>query len=192
VSEPGQESLEDLAIGHPELVLPKAQGVQNFAGHQRDLAVEAQGELIHRNHVEVALQKLTKAAVLGTLAAPAMLNLVALEGKAEIAEVLRHVASKRHRQIVVQTELRLLVAFGPRVEPRQQIHLFVGVPALGHQDLEPFYRRRLDRRKAVELEDVDDAGEHRSGHELLLGSVLGKSADALGFHQRLCFIIGHR
>ena len=97
------------------------QGAKSLVHDQRQLGVIVQRQLAVTHHVNISLNELTETPLLGTLAAPYLLNLVALKGKGQLPGVLKHVASKGHGQIEVQPQLfaRVLIFTRGRLQARQ-------------------------------------------------------------------------
>ena len=93
--------------------------------------------------VEVALPELAVAALAGVLAAPDRAHVIALERRAELADVLGREAGERHRQVEAQGH----VAVAMIAEAVDELVGFVA--ALAEQDLGVFQGRRVDRREAV-------------------------------------------
>ena len=101
--------------------------------------------------VEVALPEFAVAARLGVLAAPDRAHVVALERRAELADVLGREAGERNGQVEAQGHVAVAVIL-EAVEMS-----YVGlVAALAEQDFGVFQGRRVDGREAVGA--VDRAG----------------------------------
>ena len=121
-------------------------------GHDQrklDLVVERQGVAV--DDVDVGLQELAVATLLRALTPPRLLDLVAPEREVQLAGVLQHVPGERHGQVEVQAKTAVGVVL--RLQPPQQVDLLVGL-ALAQQLVERLDRPGLDRREAVQLEDV--------------------------------------
>ncbi len=152
--EPGQA--EHLRVGQGD------EGGQHHPGH---LDVVVEGEGVAPDHVDVGLGELAEAPLLGTLAAPDLLHLVAAEGEVELAGVLQHVAGERHGQVEVQADP--CVALGV-VQALEDVDLLRGLP-LAQQLVQRLDRPRLDAGEAVQLEGLDQAGD-----DTLLDHPLGR------------------
>ena len=113
------------------------------------------------DRVEVALHELAVAAALRVLAAPHGGDVVALERRAQLADVLGGEAGQRHGEVEPQADVAAAVVL-------EAVELLVGFrAALAEQDFEVLQRRRVDRAEAVGAKDaprgVDDllARHHR-------------------------------
>ena len=106
----------------------------------RSIRVSADG-------VKVALVELAVAPVLSVLTAPDRTDVVALEGGAELADVLGSKASKWHGQVKAQGHVSPPVI-------REAIHLLVAlVAAFAREYLAVFKRGRVDGGEAVGTKD---------------------------------------
>ena len=119
------------------------------------------GDAVGADRVEVALHELAVAAALRVLAAPDRGDVVALERRAEFADVLGGEAGERHGEVEPQADVAAAVVL-------EVVELLVGfVAPLAEEDFEVLERRRIDRAKAVGAIDapgrVDDllARHHR-------------------------------
>ena len=95
--------------------------------------------------VEVALPELAEAAGLRRLAAPDRAHVIALERRAELADVLGGEAGERHRQVEAQGHVAAAVV-------REAVELPLNLRLRAHlaeQDFRVFQGRRVDRREAV-------------------------------------------
>src|SRR5262249_27887294 len=143
-----------------------------------DLGVVDRVQRVAADHVHVALVELAEAAALGALAAPHLLDLVAAERERQLVGVLGDVAGQRHRQVEVQTHVRLgaaLLWLADRVD--LPLHA-----ALGGQHVEPFHRRRLDRREAVELELLPDDAQAALLRQAKVRQPLREARDGFDLH----------
>ena len=107
------------------------------------------GEYLGIDNVDVSLSELAIPTLLGTLASPDLLDLIAPEGKSKVVSVLQYVAGKRHRQIEAQTKIGWLVRIG--VQPLDCIYLLVDLTLLS-QAIQWFDSPSLDRSEAVQFE----------------------------------------
>ena len=117
--------------------------------------------LVRADRVEVALHELAVAAALRVLAAPHGGDVVPLERRAELADVLGGKAGQRHGEIEPQADVAAAVVL-------EAVELLVGLrAAFAEEDFEVLERRRVDRAEAVRAEHaprgVDDplARQHR-------------------------------
>ena len=97
---------------------------------QRQLGVIVQRQLAVTHHVNISLDELTETPLLGTLAAPYLLNLIALKGEGQLPRIFKHVAGKGHGQVKVQPQLftRVLIFTRGGLQTRQQVNLLGGLP----------------------------------------------------------------
>ena len=113
-------------------------------------------ELTVAHDVDIRLRELTEATVLGTLAAPHLLDLVALEREIQLVRVLDHVAGERNGQVEVQTHALVLGSACARRRGLQGLQAIEHVDLLGglalrFQLLEGFHRTGFDAREAVQF-----------------------------------------
>src|SRR5699024_9558706 len=118
-------------------------------------------------------------AVLGALAAPHLLHLVALEREREVARVLEDPARERHREVEVQAELLVRLSALLLLEATQHVDLLGGL-TLAEQLVERLDRPRLDGREAVELEGLAQDVEDVLRDDAPLGAPLRKSGQGGG------------
>ena len=164
-----QDALQHLAVIDADHELADRHLAKHAVDDARDLGFGEVGKRLAIDHVDIALVELAEAAALHlrVLAAPDALDLIAPEGKGELALAHRHVASERHREIEAQRALRrrLVVLVGG--EARERVDLLLGA-ALGGEHLDPLGRRRLDRQEAEALEVAADELDERVELELVL------------------------
>ena len=153
------------------------QPAERLGDDERHLGLEVRGQLADVDDVDVGLGELAVAALLGPLAAPDLLDLVAAEREGELPGVLEHVARERHGEVEVQAELGVLAAVSSRGEPADAVDLLVGVAALAEQPLDGLDGPGLERREAVQLEDLADDVEDVQLEEPLGGQELGEPRD---------------
>ena len=130
------------------------------------------------DRVEVALHELAVAAALRVLAAPHGGDVVALERRAQLADVLGGEAGQRHGEIEPQADVAAAVVL-------EAVELLVGfVAAFAGEDFEVLERRRVDRAEAVGAKDapgrVDDplARHHR------LRQIVAEAFERAGLDER--------
>ena len=128
-------------------------------------------QLAITHDVDIRLRELAEATVLGALAAPHLLDLVALEREIQLVRVLDHVAGEGNGQVKVQTHALVLGSACARRRGLQGLQAVEHVDLLGglalrFQLLEGLDRTGFDAREAVQfkhatqlVEDVhlDDA-----------------------------------
>ena len=145
---------------------------------QRDLDLVVRGQFAEVDDVDVGLHELAVAALLGALAAPARLDLVAAEREVELPGVLEHVAGERHRQVEVEPEPGV-AALGVGLEAAQHVHLFRGL-ALAQELVHRLDRAGLQVREAVELEGAAEMVDDLLLDDPLPGQQFGESRERLG------------
>jgi hypothetical protein len=134
--------------------------------------MQRQGAIAH--HVEVGLIELAVAPLLRPLAAPDLLDLVALERELQLAAKLLHVPRQGHRQIEVQSELIALALAA--LEAADGVDL-LGRLALMGEERDRFDRTRLQRHEPVQFEPSADAVEHLLLDDPLVGQPLREPAE---------------
>ena len=130
---------------------------------------------VARDDVDVGLRELAVAALLWTLAAPHLLDLVAPQRELEPARVLQHVARERDGEVVVQAEACVVGVVGG-VQPAQDVHLVVDL-TLTQQLVERLGGARLDRGEPVQLERRAQRVDHVQLDDTLGGQELGEAAE---------------
>ena len=133
--------------------------------------------------VEIALHELAVAAALGVLAAPDGGDVVALERRAQLVDVLRGEAGQRHRQVETQPDPAAAVVL-------ELVELLVGLFApFAGQDFQIFQGRRVDGAEAVGAIDppggVDEplAGNHHL-RQIIAETFERAGNDALWIHDK--------
>ena len=105
------------------------------------------GDRAGADRVEVALHELAVAAALRVLAAPDGGDVIALERRAQLADVLGGEPGQRHRQVEPQPDPTAAVVL-------KLVELLVGLLApLAGEDFQVLQRRRVDRAEAVRAID---------------------------------------
>ncbi len=127
--------------------------------HQGGLDVRGGGA--GADGIEVALHELAEAAGLRPLAPPDRGDVVALEGRAQLVDVLRGEAGQRHGEIEPQPDPALALVL-------ELVDLLVGFfAAFAGENFQVFQRRRVDGAEAVGAIDPPRrfheplAGDHR-------------------------------
>ena len=176
------QAIEDQAIVDVDGEALKAQGLKQVVNDQHCFNIRGVG--VGADGVEVALVELAVAPVLSILAAPDRADVVALEGCAELADVLGSKAGKRYGQIEAQGHVAAPVI-------REAIHLLVAlVAAFAGEYFAVFKGGRVNGSEAV-------GAENRAGlvDQFLArhGQGGGEVAEALkGPRRDQFFFVGHR
>ena len=170
------EALGDLAVVDLDAELPHRQPAERLGDDERHLGLEVRGELADVDDVDVGLGELAEPPLLRPLAAPDLLDLVAAEREGELAGVLEHVAGEGHGEVEVQAQRGIPAAVVAR-EPADAVDLLVGVAALAEQPLDGLDGPGLERREAVQLEDLTDDVEEVQLEEAFGGQELGEPGD---------------
>src|SRR3546814_17092597 len=84
---PFEEAAQQLAVVELDSELADGELFERGVDHRRDLGVEAGGQRVLADHVDVALVELAEAAALGALAAVHALHLVAAERERQVVLV---------------------------------------------------------------------------------------------------------
>ena len=169
------EALGELAVVHAQHERRDGQLGQRVHDDECQLHVVAERERAVPHHVDVRLRELPRAPLLGALAAPDLLDLVAAEREREVPTVLHHVAREGHGEVEVQGQgalgaglVRILV------QARDAVDLLVDL-TLAQQLLHGLHRTGLDRGEAVQLEGPPQGVHHVLLHDPLLGEPLGET-----------------
>ena len=117
---PAVEALGDLAVVDLDDHAADGEPGEDLGHDQRHLGLEVRRQLADVDDVDVGLGELAVAPLLGTLAAPHLLDLVAAEREGQVPGVLQHVAREGHGEVEVQAELG--VAARPRPSPASRLH----------------------------------------------------------------------
>ena len=96
--------LRELAIVNRDGETGNRKLAKYFGHDDRDVGIHVRRQSILPDDVDIGLVKLPKATVLGTLAAPHLLDLVAAEREREVVLVLKHVARERNGEVKVKAE----------------------------------------------------------------------------------------
>ena len=142
-----------------------------------DVVVERQGAVA--DDIDVGLDELAETPLLGTLSAPDLLNLVALEGEGEQPGVVDDVAGERDGQVEVKAQLLARVRIGlglagVGLQAVEEVDLLGGLALLRELD------QRLDGAGLDTAESVELEGAAQDVDEVLLddaarGEPLGKA-----------------
>ena len=98
------EALDQLAVVDLERQRGQRQRAERLDHHPHHLDVVVEGQLVAADDVDVGLGELAVAPLLGPLAAPRGLDLVAAERELEPPGVLQHVAGERHGEVEVHAQ----------------------------------------------------------------------------------------
>ena len=164
-----QDALQQLAVVDADAELADRHFPEDCVDDARDLGLEEIRQRVATDDVDVALIELAEAPALhlGVLAAPHALDLVAAEGKGELALAHRDVAGERHREVEAQRPLGRRFVVLLRGQARKRVDLLLGAAFRG-EHLDPLGRGRLDRQEAVALEVAPDEIEERVELQLVL------------------------
>ena len=152
---------------HRRQAEPVVQLLQRLQHDQRCLDVMVLGERVLADDVDVGLCELPVAALLGTLAAPDLLDLVAAEREVQVPGVLQHVAGQRHGQVEVQAEV-IAGVLGCGMQAPDDVDL-LGDLALAGQRRHRLHRSGLNAGETVQLEGLPQQVDSR-----LLDDALGR------------------
>ena len=178
------EALDELAVVDLERQRRQGQRPERLDHHPHDLDVVVEAEGVAPDDVDVGLGELAVAALLGPLAPPGRLDLVAPERELQLAGVLQDVAGEGHGQVEVQAQARVRVALGG-LEAAQGVDLLVDLPALG-EAVERFDDARLDVGEAVQLEGPREGGDHLALDDALGRQQLGEPAQRGDLGDHVC------
>jgi len=140
-SQPLQQAVQHAAVVDADRKTVETDRAHQVVDHQHRLDVGR--DAARADRVKVALHELAIAAALGVFAAPHRGDVVAFERRAQLADVLGHEASQRHRQIEPHADLAPTMILEP-------VQLAVRlVAALAGQHFQVLQRRRIDGTEAV-------------------------------------------
>ena len=130
--------------------------------------------------IDVRLREFTEATVLRTLAAPHLLDLVALEREIQLVRVLDHVAGKGNGQVEVQTHAFVLGSACARRRSLQGLQAVEHVDLLGglalcFQLLEGLDRTGFDAREAVQFKHATQLVEDMHLNDAALREPFGET-----------------
>ena len=139
------------------------------------------GGALGADRVEIALHEFAVAAALGVFAAPDRGDVVALERRAEFADVLGGEAGERHGQVEAEADVAAAVVL-------EAVELLVGFRApFAEEDFQILECRRIDRAEAVGAKHapggVHDrfAGEH-DGRQIVAEALQSARLDGRAGH----------
>ena len=171
------EALGELAVVDPQHELRDGQLREGVDDHQGHLDVVAERQCAVADDVDVRLRELAGAALLGALAAPDLLDLVAAEREVQVPGVVHDVAGERHGEVEVQRQLALLgTAVLVLLQTGDAVDLLVDL-ALAQQLIHGLHSAGLDRGEPVQLEGLPQRVEHVQLHEPLLREPLGEAGE---------------
>ena len=137
-------------------------------------------QLAVTHDIDIRLRELTETTVLGALAAPDLLDLVALEREVQLIGVLDDVTRERHGQVEVQAHALVLGSTCARrrglesLQAIQHVDLLGGL-ALGFQLLQGLDRSGFDARKAVQFKHAPQLVEDVHLNDAPLGEPFGET-----------------
>ena len=174
----GVEALGHLAVGDVDAHRRDGQGGQGLVHDQGHLHVVVQGQGAVADDVDIGLDELPVAPLLGPLAAPDLLDLVALEGEVQGPCVVHHVAGEGDGEVEVQAQLLARVGHlgGVGLEPGEEVDLLGGLPLPG-QLAQGLHGAGLNAAEAVELEGVAQGVEEEALHHVTRGEPLGEAGE---------------
>ena len=173
-------ALDDLAVVHEHAHRWERQVVESLGHDEGQIHLEVEGQLAVTDNVDIGLRELAETALLGTLAAPHLLDLVALEREIQLVRVLHDVAGEGHRQVEVQAHTFVLGRTRPGsgglegLEAIQNVDLLRGL-ALGLELSQRLDRARLDARESVQLKDTAQLVEDMHLDDAALGEPFGET-----------------
>ena len=156
------EALSDLAVGDVDGDGRHRQSAERLVHDEGDLDVVVERQGTVTDDVDVGLDELAEASLLGPFPAPDLLDLVALEGEGQQPCVVDDVAGEGDSQVEVESQLLARIRLGLGgigLQAAEQVDLLGGLPLL-RQLAQRLDGAGLDAAEAVELEgaaqDVDE------------------------------------
>ena len=180
--EPAVEALDQLAVVDLDRQPRQGEPGQGLDHHPHHLDVVVERQLVATDDVDVGLGELAVATLLGPLATPRGLDLVAPERELQVAGVLQDVAGERDGQVEVQAQLPTSRCRPPTVvglEPAQDVDLLVDLTALG-EPVERLDGAGLDVGEAVQLEGARSEAIVSRSTTRAAGSSSGKPLSGVG------------
>ena len=169
----GVEAVEDLAVVDLDLELGQAKLGKGIVNDGGDLGLVEDVQLPVADHVDIRLIEFPEAAPLGPLAPVDLADLVAPEGKGQLAVVGGDVFGQGHGQIKAQCQIAV-----PLLEA---VDLLFGLAAaLGQQHLRRFDDRGIQGREAVEGVALPQHAHHPLHLHLIPGGQLHKAGEGPG------------
>ena len=156
------EALSDLAVGDVDGDGRHRQSAERLVHDEGDLDVVVERQGTVTDDVDIGLDELAEASLLGPFPAPDLLDLVALEREGQQPGVVDDVAGEGDGQVEVEPQLLARIRLGLGgigLQAAEQVDLLGGLPLL-RQLAQRFDGAGLDAAEAVELEgaaqDVDE------------------------------------
>ena len=158
------EALGDLTVGDVDGDRGHRQGAERLVHDEGDLDVVVERQGAVTDDVDIGLDELAEASLLGPFPAPDLLDLVALEREGQQPGIVHDVAGEGDGQVEVEPQLlariRLRLGVGGiGLKAAEQVDLLGGLPLL-RQLAQRLDGTGLDAAEAVELEgaaqDVDE------------------------------------
>ena len=156
------EALSDLAVGDVDGDGRHRQSAERLVHDEGDLDVVVERQGTVTDDVDVGLDELAEASLLGPFPAPDLLDLVALEREGQQPGVVDDVAGEGDGQVEVEPQLLARIRLGLGgigLQAAEQVDLLGGLPLL-RQLAQRLDGAGLDAAEAVELEgaaqDVDE------------------------------------
>ena len=139
-----------------------------------------EGQLTVTHDVDVRLRELAETSVLGTFAAPHLLDLVALEREVQFVGVLHDVAGERNGQVEVQAHAFVLGSTRTGSRSLESLQAVEDVDLLGSltlcfQLLQGLHRTSFDARKAVQFKHAPQLVEDVHLDDATLGEPFGET-----------------
>ena len=147
-----------------------------------------EGQLSVAHDVNIRLREFTEATVLRTLAAPNLLDLIALEREVQFVRVLHHVAGERNGQIEVQTHPLILGSTSAgrggfqRLQSIQNVNLLRGL-ALGFQLFQGLDRPGFNTRKPVQFKHAPQLVKNMHLDDAPFGEPFGETGQGRASHE---------
>ena len=156
------EALGDLAVGDVDGDRGHRQGAERLVHDEGDLDVVVERQGTVTDDVDVGLDELAEASLLGPFPAPDLLDLVALEREGQQPGIVHDIAGEGDGQVEVEPQLLARIRLGLGgigLQAAEQVDLLGGLPLL-RQLAQRLDGAGLDAAEAVELEgaaqDVDE------------------------------------
>ena len=175
-AERSQQAGQHHAVVDADRELVEADRPQQVVDHQRRFDIGGDGK--GADGVEIALHEFAVAAALRVLAAPHGGDVVALERRAQLADVLGGEARQRHRQVEPHAHLTAAVVL-------EAVELLVGFLApFAGEDFQIFQGRRVDGAEAVRAIDPSGRVDQPLARDHRLRQVIAKAFERAGSDHR--------
>ena len=169
----GIETVEDLAVVHPNLESLQAEATEDLVNDGGDFGLVENVQLAIANDVDVGLIEFTEAATLGALATVDLGDLVAAEGEGQFIVVQGHIFCQRHRQVKAQGQVGITFL--------EAVDLLFGLAAaLGQQNLGILDGGGVQSGKAVGSIGFAENFHHPLQLRLLAGQQFHKTGQSPG------------